>query len=112
VCLAEAGNTNGIVFSLTRLGLERTIYRTRGEHADNYNKYTDAILSWQEQVTSNEIIITALYKTHTLSWSFIVLAPWHNNPLIKHVAPLRHIILMRGNQSFAHIQVVYLAEKQ
>ena len=32
----EATNTNFIVFGLTRLGLEPTIYRTRGEHANHY----------------------------------------------------------------------------
>ena len=31
----EATNTNFIVFGLTRTGLEATIYRTRGEHANN-----------------------------------------------------------------------------
>jgi hypothetical protein len=32
----EATNTNFIVFSLTRSGLEPTIYHTRGEHANHY----------------------------------------------------------------------------
>jgi hypothetical protein len=32
----EATNTNFIVFGLTRSGLELTIYRTRGEHANHY----------------------------------------------------------------------------
>ena len=31
----ETTNTNFIVFGLTRLGLEPTIYRTLGEHANN-----------------------------------------------------------------------------
>jgi hypothetical protein len=31
----EAANTNFIVFGLTRPGFEPTIYRTRGEHANN-----------------------------------------------------------------------------
>ena len=38
----EATNTNFIVFGLTRRGLEPTIYRTRGEHA---NHYTTDVLS-------------------------------------------------------------------
>jgi len=37
----EATNTNFIVFGLTRPGLESTIYRTRGEHANHYT--TDAV---------------------------------------------------------------------
>jgi hypothetical protein len=32
----EATHINFIVFGLTRLGLEPTIYRTRGEHANHY----------------------------------------------------------------------------
>ena len=39
----EATNINCIVFSLTRPGLEPTIYHTRGNHANNYS--TDAV-SW------------------------------------------------------------------
>ena len=34
-------NTNFIVFGLIRLGLEPTIYRTRGKHANHYA--TDAV---------------------------------------------------------------------
>ena len=37
----EETNTNFIVFGLARLGLEPTIYRTRGEHANHYT--TDAV---------------------------------------------------------------------
>ena len=32
----EATNTNFIVFGATRPGIEPTIYRTRGEHANHY----------------------------------------------------------------------------
>ena len=35
VLSGEATNTNFIVFGLTRPGLEPTIYRTRGEHANH-----------------------------------------------------------------------------
>jgi hypothetical protein len=41
VLSGEAKNTNVIVFGLTRLGLELTIYRTREEHANHHA--TDAI---------------------------------------------------------------------
>jgi hypothetical protein len=36
VLSGEATNTNFIVFGLTRQGIEPTIYRTRGEHANHY----------------------------------------------------------------------------
>ena len=36
VLSGEATNTNFIIFGLTRPGLEPTIYRTRGEHANHY----------------------------------------------------------------------------
>jgi hypothetical protein len=42
VACGEAANTNVIVFSLTRPGLEHTIYRIRGEHVNHYT--TDAVL--------------------------------------------------------------------
>jgi hypothetical protein len=42
----DATNTNFIVFGLTRTGLELTIYRTQGEHANYYA--TDAVLSLLE----------------------------------------------------------------
>jgi hypothetical protein len=38
----EATNTNFIVFGLTRPGLEPTMYRTWGEHANHYT--TDVIV--------------------------------------------------------------------
>jgi hypothetical protein len=37
----EATNTNSLFFGLTRPGLESTIYRIRGEHANHYA--TDAV---------------------------------------------------------------------
>jgi hypothetical protein len=37
----DEANTNFIVFGLTPPGLEPTIYRTRGEHANHYT--TDAV---------------------------------------------------------------------
>jgi hypothetical protein len=39
----EAANTNFLVFGLTRLGLEPTIYITRGKHANHYT--TDAVMT-------------------------------------------------------------------
>jgi len=45
----KATNTNFIVFGLTRPEIEPTIYRTRGEHANNYT--TDAVMSNFEPAT-------------------------------------------------------------
>jgi hypothetical protein len=45
----EATNTNFIVFGLTRSGLESTIYRTRGEHANHYT--ADAVSDDLERST-------------------------------------------------------------
>ena len=42
----EATNTNCIVFGLTRTGLEPTIYRTRGEHANHYT--TNAVILYED----------------------------------------------------------------
>jgi hypothetical protein len=36
VCLTEATNTKFIFFGSTRMGLEPTIYRTRGEYVNHY----------------------------------------------------------------------------
>ena len=43
----EAANTNCMVFGWTRPGLEPTIYRTRGKHANHYA--TDAVL-WKDDL--------------------------------------------------------------
>jgi hypothetical protein len=42
VLRGEVTNTNVIIFGLTRRGLEPTIYRTPGEHANYYT--TDAVV--------------------------------------------------------------------
>ena len=47
----EATNTNFIVFGLTRSVLEPTIYRTWGEHANQYT--TDAILHQLRFITES-----------------------------------------------------------
>ena len=52
----EATNTNFIIFDLTRSGLERMIYRTRGEHA---NQYTTEAVSPQKRY----IEITLMYDS-------------------------------------------------
>jgi hypothetical protein len=51
VLSGEATNTNVIVVGLTRPGLERTIYRTRGEHANNYttDKVSMKWIIWKER---------------------------------------------------------------
>jgi hypothetical protein len=45
VLSGEATNTNLIVFGLTRPGLEQTIYRTRGVHANHYATDVVVVLS-------------------------------------------------------------------
>jgi hypothetical protein len=52
--LIEKTNTNFIVFGLTRSGLEPTIYRTRGEHANHYT--TDAFFQ-DGKITISLIVI-------------------------------------------------------
>ena len=37
---SEAANANLIVFGLPQLGLESTIYHTRGDHTNNYTTDT------------------------------------------------------------------------
>jgi hypothetical protein len=57
VLSGEATTTNFIVFGLIRPGLESTIYRTRGEHANHY--VTDAVTTYvivkvlQYNITNN-----------------------------------------------------------
>jgi hypothetical protein len=36
-------------------------------------------ISWREQVTFNEMVMSALYYTKTLKWIFIALALWNNS---------------------------------
>ena len=45
----ETTNTNCKVFGLTRTGLEPTIYRTQGEHANHYT--TDAVELRKSKIT-------------------------------------------------------------
>jgi hypothetical protein len=45
-------NTNFIIFRLTRLVLEPTIYRTQGEQANYYT--TDAVNNWLETFEMKE----------------------------------------------------------
>ena len=46
--LLKATNDNGIVFGLTRSGLEPTIYHTRDEHTNHYA--TDAFVFFQNKI--------------------------------------------------------------
>jgi hypothetical protein len=57
VLSGEVTNTNSIVFGLTRLGLEATIYLPRGEHTNHSN--TDAVKDDSyiiNNTISNEVI--------------------------------------------------------
>ena len=67
----EATNTNLIVFGLTRPGIEPTIYRTRGEHADHYA--SDAVkrggtqfilkllLKWYPKINQSIVLLCLVY---------------------------------------------------
>ena len=69
-CLAEkATNTNVIVFGLTRSGLEPTIYRTRGEHANHYT--TDAVTTNRAYSQSKMCVILTATKISTNCHVFI-----------------------------------------
>jgi hypothetical protein len=59
VLIGEATNTNFIVFGLTRPGLEHTIYRTRGEHANHYA--TDAVFTKLHLLDIKNIFIIELH---------------------------------------------------
>ena len=47
-CLAERQEYNFIVFGMTQLRLEPTIYRTLGDHANHYT--TDVVLTFQDSI--------------------------------------------------------------
>ena len=61
--IGEATNTNLIIFGLTRAGLEPTIYRTRGEHANLYA--TDAVKHICK-ATQTSPSLNARLGTHTI----------------------------------------------
>jgi hypothetical protein len=63
----EATNTNFIVFGLTQLGLESTIYRTRGEHANHYT--TDAVLLVKDYYywDKNNVLITFVLNVQKIN---------------------------------------------
>ena len=52
----ESTNTNFIVFGLTRSGLEPTIYRTRGEHA-NHDATGAVNYAWKLHTVKHTYII-------------------------------------------------------
>ena len=64
----EAANTNCIVFGLTRSGLEPTIYRTRGEHANHYG--TDAVYHFLLFLIL--AIVSWIYSVYSNNLSFII----------------------------------------
>ena len=64
----KATNTNFIVFSLTRSGLELTIYCARDEHANYYT--TEAVnMDGNNKILLSDAIINALF-IHPFSDSF------------------------------------------
>ena len=70
-------------------------------------------ISWQEQVTFDEMMMSALYETNTLSWIFIVLTHWNNSPRIDMSPQSDTLSLFRANQYLLFLlNVAYLAAKQ
>jgi len=63
----KATNTNFIVFSLTRSGLELTIYCARGEHANYYT--TEAV----KMDGNNKILLSDALFIHPFSDPFFML---------------------------------------
>ena len=61
----EATNTIFIVFGLTRLGIEPTIYRTRSEHANHYT-----IMSVK---SSTELMLYVVLTMPTLNKAYLLL---------------------------------------
>jgi hypothetical protein len=63
----EATNTNFIVFGLIRSGLEPTICRTRGKHANHYT--TDAVGNWfvlkKKEREIKELLVTCMACSKT-----------------------------------------------
>ena len=58
----EATNTNFIIFGLTRSGLELTIYRTQGEHANHYT--TDAVTMNRHYIQMNNTLCACTIQRH------------------------------------------------
>ena len=65
----EATNINFIIFGLTRSGLELTIHRTRGEHANHYT--TDAVTTNRAYSQSKMCVIITAAKISTNCHVFI-----------------------------------------
>jgi hypothetical protein len=62
VLSGEATNTNFIVFGFTRSGLERTIYRTRGEHVNHYTTATVSKCDWLKSDFPDQIKATMIHR--------------------------------------------------
>jgi hypothetical protein len=62
----ETTNTNFIIFGLTRLGLEPTIYRTLGEHANHYatDVVTHSVLKFENKSISTPHKICVVLNSH------------------------------------------------
>jgi hypothetical protein len=68
--LGDATNTNFIVFSLIRLGLEAIIYNTGGEHANHYTTNYQCSLSNNEKYFNIYIYIYIYKYLHYMYISF------------------------------------------
>ena len=75
VLSGEATNTNFIVFDLTRSGLESTIYRTQGEHANDTTEVVAALFEtgheedkWSETRCTQYNFIRATFLMSVKVW--------------------------------------------
>jgi len=66
-----------------------------------------SVISRREQVTFDEMTrMSALYKTNSLSWIFIVLSHWNNSPRVDMLLHIGHIILILSQPVFAEKQQI------
>ena len=62
-----------------------------------------SVISWREQVTINEMMMSAIYYTNSLTGSWIILVLAHCNSILlvgRHVVPLEHVILIPSQPVF------------
>ena len=66
-------NSNLIVFSLTRLGLEPILYHIRGEHANYYTN--DVFTTYKVLLQSNQFMHSSLLKNLPLIYLYLHTVP-------------------------------------
>jgi hypothetical protein len=105
VLSGEATHTNFIVFDLTRSGLEPTIYRTRGEHANHHKADLIIIISLKMNLFSPWYCWKYCWigvknnhsLTHSLTHTYITVLLWRHEPVVyaKH-----HTVILQSKLFF------------